>query len=172
MIAGRLGTGSRRVRCPAWSIALCLNLLAISLAHAQQEPLRPYPEVRADAVVGRPNSALLGAGLQVPLGYYARFGLDASGGIARSNAESLGIARADAIVRFLLDPFRETKLALSAGAGVSVRYLEHDGVRPYLALLLDLEAKRAAGITPALQVGLGGGLRLGMVLRWSSRAYR
>jgi hypothetical protein len=172
MIDGRHGDRSARVALRACSIVVCLSALATSFASAQQEPLRPYPELRSDAVVGRPNAASLGAGLQVPLGYYARFGVDVSGGVARSNGESLGMARGDALVRFLLDPFRETPLALSAGAGVSVRYVDRDGWRPYLALLVDVEARRGAGVTPAFQLGLGGGLRLGIALRWSSRAYR
>jgi len=151
--------------------ALVSSFAVSSLAHAQ-EPLRPYSELRADVIVAPMNSALLGVGEQFPLGYYTRFGLDVSGGVARKDDATFATARVDALMRFLLDPFRETGWALSAGAGVTVRYVAPDEWRPFLALVLDIEGKRAGPITPAFQLGLGGGVRLGVVLRGSRRAYR
>ena len=156
----------------ALSVAFSFHLFAIVGAHAQAEPLRPYAEVRAEAIIAEPNAAQLGAGVQLPLGFYARLGVDVSGGVARAHDASFATARGDAIMRFLLDPFRETPWALSAGAGVSVRYTDPSAWRAFLAVVIDVEGRRAGGITPAFQVGLGGGVRLGVVLRTSSRAYR
>ncbi len=153
------------------AVALLLNVAAASLARAQ-EPLRPYTELRGDVFLAPTNSALLGVGEQFPLGYYTRFGLDLTGGVAWEDDASFATARVDAIMRFLLDPFRETKWALSAGAGVTVRYVAPDAWRPFLALVLDVEGKRTGPFTPAFQLGLGGGVRLGVVLRGSARAYR
>jgi len=156
---------------PVFAAALASSVAAGSFAQAQ-EPLRPYPELRGDVFIAPTNSALLGVGEQFPLGYYTRFGLDLSGGVAWKADATFATARADAMMRFLLDPFREAKWALSAGAGVTVRYVAPDVWRPFLALVLDIEGKRAGGLTPAFQLGLGGGVRLGVVLRGSRRAYR
>jgi hypothetical protein len=43
---------------------------------------------------------------------------------------------------------------------------------PYLALVVDVEGKSRNGVSPALQIGLGGGARIGLVLRRSSRVWR
>jgi len=40
-------------------------------------------------------------------------------------------------------------------------------VRPLLTAVIDLEGKRHGAYTPALQVGLGGGVRVGVALRRS-----
>jgi len=156
----------------ALPLSLMTTVLPFAHAHAQAEPLRPYAEVRAEGIIAPENSGLLGAGVQVPLGFYARMGIDVSGGLTRSNGESFATARGDAIMRFLLDPFREAPWALSAGAGVSVAYTDPHTWRAFLAVVLDVEGRRAGGLTPAFQVGLGGGVRLGIALRNSSRAYR
>jgi len=171
MIRRRAGIGHESHR-RAFALVLALNVLGAVAARAQQQPLRPYAELRADAIIAEPNAAQLGVGVQVPLGYYARLGIDLGGGVAREHEESFATARGDAIMRFLLDPFRETPWALSAGAGVTVRYMDPDSWRAFLAVVFDLEGRRAGGITPAFQLGLGGGVRLGVVLRMSSRAYR
>ena len=155
----------------AFSLALLSNAAAVGTLLAQ-EPLRPYPEIRAEAIIAQPNAGVIGAGLQIPLGFYARLGVDATGGVARSHDESFGTARGDVIMRFLLDPFREAPWALSAGAGVTVRYMDPHSWRALLAVVVDVEGRRAGGVSPAVQVGLGGGVRLGVALRFSSRAYR
>jgi hypothetical protein len=72
----------------------------------------------------------------------------------------------------LLDPFRETPVALSLGGGVSVPYVDGQRVRPYLTLVADLEGRKRGAITPAIQIGLGGGARVGVVLRTSVARWR
>src|SRR5436305_909242 len=44
--------------------------------------------------------------------------------------------------------------------------------RPYLAFLFDLELEQSGGMTPAIQFGLGGGARFGVVLRSSVDRWR
>jgi hypothetical protein len=132
------------------------------------------PELRADAITSRATTVVqVGGGAEIPAGYYVRVGvLGAVGAPVSSGARDLG-GRLDVIARFLFDPFREHAWGLSAGAGVSLRVAEHDRVRPYLATVLDLEGpRRASGIAPSFQVGLGGGVRVGAGLRWGGRVTR
>ena len=126
------------------------------------------PELRIDAIRAS-NSTLLegGGGIEIPAGYYARVGVIGALGTPVTSGGRSVAGRVDVIARFLFDPFRERSWGLSAGAGISLRAANGDRVRPYLATVLDVEGKRSAGgISPALQVGLGGGVRVGAVLRW------
>jgi len=145
---------------------------ALGALGAQRRPTS-YAEYRADVIAGSATAAQAGGGLVLPFGVYVRTSLDGAigatwrGGVARTSG------RADVISRFLLDPFRETPVVLSMGGGVSVPYADGDTrVRPYLTVVVDVEGRQHGAITPALQVGLGGGLRVGVVLRTSPRAWR
>ena len=72
----------------------------------------------------------------------------------------------DLLTRFLLDPYGQTAWGISAGGGLSLRAEPGDRVRPLLLVALDIEGRRSArGIAPAVQIGLGGGVRIGAVLR-------
>ncbi len=132
------------------------------------------PEVRIDAITARSSTVLqAGGGVEIPAGYYARVGVIGAIGAPVSSGDRSVNGRLDIIGRFLFDPFREHRWGLSAGAGVSLRAAQRDRVRPYLATVLDLEGPRGdAGYAPALQVGLGGGLRIGAALRWGGRVTR
>jgi len=144
-------------------------------AGAQTQSLIPplYSEFRADAIVARETAAQVGAGLVVPLGIYVRFSVDAAGGVTFADNASRASGRVDAIGRFLLDPFRETPIAVSFGGGLSVPYVNGQShIRPYLTAVLDVEGQKRGPVTPALQLGLGGGARVGLVLRASPPRWR
>jgi hypothetical protein len=150
--------------------------LAISLAPrsaaAQAKPAS-YGEYRLDAITGSATTVHAGGGITIPAGNYVRVGLIAAAGATRRDGASVFSARTDAIARFTFDPLREMPVALSLGGGVSVPY-EVNGtrVRPYLTAVIDVEGRRRGRFTPALQVGLGGGARLGLLLRTSSGRMR
>ncbi len=154
------------------SLALALVLSAGSNAEAQNtSPV--YAEYRADAIVGRGTTAQGGAGASVPLGTYVRLGLDAAAGATWRDQATRASGRVDVIGRFLLDPFRESPLGLSFGGGVSVPYTDGDArLRPYLTVVIDVEGRMRGPVTPAIQVGLGGGARIGVVLRTSRPRWR
>jgi len=81
--------------------------------------------------------------------------------------------RLDVLARFLLDPFRQTRYGLSLGGGMSLRAEQGDRVRPVLLVAVDLEGRRSMrGLVPAVQVGLGGGTRIGVVLRRGAQGAR
>jgi hypothetical protein len=155
-------------------LAVC-TLTAGSRASGQAAPGRSsvQPELRVDAIASGDNTVALqlGLGAELPLGYYARAGIIGAGGATFRNDVTTGSGRADVLVRFLLDPFRETSWGISAGAGLSVRYepiLTPNKLTEFLVAVIDVEGPRMHRIVPAVQVGLGGGWRAGLVLR----AYR
>ena len=163
----------RRARGAAVAAAAMLATLP-ALAHAQRQRIPVAPEVRLDVLGGSPSSLQGAVGLQIPSGYYVRIGVLAGVGTTLEGDDAPRAAgRVDVLARFLLDPFRQSRWGFSAGAGVSLRADPGDRVRPQLLAALDLEGRRArAGLTPSLQIGLGGGVRAGLGLRWSGRSAR
>ena len=162
------------MRRSALSTVLLLAVVA-SVARAQATlDAGVKPEVRVDAITSR-NATVLsaGGGVQIPAGYYARVGvLGAVGAPVTSGARRVS-GRLDVIGRFLFDPFREHAWGLSAGAGVSILAAQNNWGRPYLATVIDLEGPRSGGgVSPAFQIGLGGGVRIGAALRWGGRVTR
>jgi hypothetical protein len=99
-------------------------------------------------------------------------GLIGAGGISGAGGGNLGTARADVLMRFLIDPFRETTYGVSVGGGLSVRYAREAGWQEYLAIVIDVETPPVRSIVPALQVGLGGGVRVGVGLRRAQQGRR
>jgi hypothetical protein len=156
--------------------ATLLLALALPAVVAGQAPSDGgvRPEVRLDAVnLGNREALHAGAGVQIPLGYYTRVGIIGGAGVSGRASKPKASGRLDVLARFLFDPFRQTRWGFSAGAGISLSVREGDRVRPYLATVLDLEGPRSSrGIAPAFQVGLGGGVRVGAVLRWGAEKTR
>jgi hypothetical protein len=156
----------------ATALAVLGALAGLAAPVAAQQTPQSYGEYRVDAIGGRGNSVQGGAGLTLPQGVYVRLALDAAAGVTWRDGEAHASGRGDAIARFTLDPLRESRLGLSLGGGVSVPVVEGDRVRPYATLVLDLEGRRHGRWTPAVQLGLGGGVRLGLALRDSPPQWR
>jgi hypothetical protein len=145
--------------------------------HAQQVAgLRPRAEARVDYLGPNPNALHAGIGLNLQLGTYVRLELVGAGGAGWEHGESGTSARGDVLARFTFDPFRERRWGLSAGGGLSVRYDNRAGSdddwRALIAIVLDLEGPRTGPIAPAIQLGLGGGARVGAILRGADRFRR
>lgn len=160
-------------------LALVIALSAVPTEVSAQNPESPglMPEVRGDVILGRQAAVQLGVGVQIPAGYYVRVGVDGAVGM-RVHDTSLSTqhqldGRLDVLARFLLDPFRQTAYGLSLGGGMSLRAEQGDRVRPVLLVAVDLEGRRSMrGLVPAVQVGLGGGTRIGIVLRRGAQGAR
>lgn len=142
--------------------ALVLAVLACRLeAQALQ------PEIRVDVVGPGPVSVEPGVGVNGRLGNYVRAGF-AIGYDARGVEHRAGERwRFDLTARVTLDPFREQPIGFSFGGGVS-----HRGSTTYLAALFDLEGPEVLGMLPALQLGVSGGVRGGIILRRAIRGRR
>jgi len=160
---------SLRIRVFASSV-----LFIVARAVGAQVPATPsYAEYRLDAIIARAPSLHAGVGAVFPLGTYVRFGIDAAAGATFRDGSSRASGRTDAIGRFLLDPFREEPIGVSLGGGLSVPYVDGDKrVRPYLTAVVDIEGRRRGAVTPAMQLGLGGGARVGVILRMSHPRWR
>jgi hypothetical protein len=166
--------GTREVSVPSVrAVSLASLLIVARLIGAQVPSAPPYAEFRLDAIMSHATSAYAGVGAVFPLGTYVRLGIDAAGGATFRDGSSRASGRVDAIARFLLDPFREAPFGISLGGGLSLLYADGDKrVRPYLTAVVDIEGRRRGSVTPALQFGLGGGARVGVVLRTSQPRWR
>lgn len=133
-----------------------LLLLALPAVAGAQ---RLQPELRVDAIGPRPYALHAGAGLVVPLGTYVRVSAGAAWGRRPAGGNGRAEWRGDLLARATLDPFRRQRWALSVGGGITVRH------RAWLAAVIDLEGPVMGPVVPAAQIGVGGGLRAGMVLR-------
>jgi hypothetical protein len=141
-------------------------------AQAASQP-KTSAEYRADMIVGQGTAAQIGAGAQIPLGYYVRLGITGAAGVTIRDDVSGGGGRLDVIGRYLLDPFREVAWTPSFGGGVTVRYDDGDkNAHVYLTVVLDIEGPRLGVFSPALQIGLGGGTRIGVALRATRGPWR
>ena len=131
-------------------------------------------EFRLDGIFARSSAVEAAYGFTVPAGIYMRSGLVAGIGVGRHGVEG----RTDLITRFSLDPFRQSRWAPYAGAGLSGRYRSKldDGSRAYLLVFLGVEGPlpfgERSGWVPALEVGLGGGGRVGVIFRRGVNARR
>jgi hypothetical protein len=147
-----------------------LLLLVLGFARrgvgAQERPASPLQwEGRLDALLTPLPGAHAGGGLNVRVGQYARLGVTAAIGALHDRGETLASGRADATVRFLLDPFAEARRGWYGGAGLSVR---GDGGRAWhggLVLVVGVEGTRVSRTVRAVELALGAGVRLGVALR-------
>jgi hypothetical protein len=152
-------------------VAAVVAMLAVAAtpcgAGAQSEPFKPAVqfEARVDALAGPPAGAQAGIGANIPAGYYLRIGADIAAGAASRSGAAIASARADVAARFLLDPFREFRWGPYVGGGFTAQWDQRANWRGDLLLLLGFEGPAHAGWRTSVELGLGGGARLGVVLR-------
>jgi hypothetical protein len=144
---------------------LAVVLMALTPRAARAQDIPAQPEVRADLLGPAPYGLQMGGGVNLGAGYYQRVELDAAVGARQRAGALVGTQRVDALMRLLLDPFGQRRWGLSLAGGLSLRYEAGDKVRPYLAGALDFEGPIRHGVRVAYQVGFGGGIRLGVVIR-------
>lgn len=155
-------------------VPILLAVAPIAIAIGQVPELPVQIEGRLDGIFARTPGIEAGLGFTVPSGIYVRSGLVAGVGAGRHGVEG----RTDFVSRFSLDPFRQSRWAPYAGGGVSGRYRSEldGGSRGYLMILLGVEGPlplgRTEGWVPAVEVGLGGGARVAVVIRRAINARR
>jgi hypothetical protein len=148
-------------------LALGVSVLTPFAVPAQVPTQASQSEARVDAIFARTSAVEVGYGVSIPAGIYVRAGLNAGVGAGRHGIES----RADFISRFSLDPFRQSRWSPYGGAGLSGRFrsLADGGAKAYLLVFLGVEGPlpdgKMSGWVPAVEVGLGGGARVGLIVR-------
>jgi len=154
------------------SLGLAATLPIVAGSQLPQQKFQS--EIRLDAIFARSGGVEAAYGFTVPAGIYVRSGVVAGIGAGRHGAEG----RSDLVSRFSFDPFRQSRWAPYAGAGLSGRYRSQldGGSRAYILIFLGVEGPlplgERAGWVPALEVGLGGGTRVGLILRRGVNARR
>jgi hypothetical protein len=145
------------------AVTLIVSLLASARVINAQVFRDSTPKVRIegrfDALIASRSAAELGAGIFVPFGTYVRAGV--VGGIGPTTNPLRLTGRAELVGRFLLDPLYEHRWGPYIAGGLGV------ASRPYVLVLLGLEGPRWGPVTPAVEAGVGAGLRLGFALRRS-----
>lgn len=173
--------GRPRRAAPAAPLLARLTIATLTLctpmrAHGQraaEQSAAVTPELRLDGALGREGGAFASLGAFVDAGLYARLGLVVGAGTARSpSADPAGApsaftpaARVEAIARFHLDPQRLSRRGLYAAGGVAMALREGLAPRYALVALLGLEGAPRGSVAPAVEVGLGGGVRVAVALR-------
>ena len=120
---------------------------------------------RLDAFVARVDALHAGLGATTALGSYVRLDAVLAAGAARAGDETAASGRAELVGRFLLDPFRQSRWGVYGGAGLLARYDDGPGMNAYLTLLVGAELPGARRLVPALEVGIGSGTRVALVVR-------
>lgn len=160
----------RLLRQVAWRTLSLYGFLAASAGEASAqfgEPQPPVPrwEARLEATAAETLGAAAGIGLGIRTGWYARPSLTlAAGAVQGADEVWRGSQRGDLVLRFLLDPFGERPRGWYGGAGVSVQHVAGRS-RGSLLLLAGVEGRTRRGVRPALELGLGNGVRIGIVFR-------
>ena len=150
------------------------SLIAPGSAAAQRAEQKIQAEGRIDGIFSSETAVHGGLALSVPAGLYVRTGVVLGAGLGRDGFDS----RADLIGRFSFDPLRQTRWAPYGGAGVSARFAstEDGSAKGYLLFFVGMEGPvprgRTASIVPAFEIGLGGGARVGIILRRGIHARR
>ncbi len=147
--------------------ALLVWTLAPSVARAQRATTGVLQwEARADATVSPRPAAHAGVGVNVRAGAYARVGVAYLAGAA--DVRDLGTRfshRADVSVRFLLDPYAERRRGVYGGAGITARQDDGGDWDGRLLFVIGVEGDPTRRVIPSVELALGGGVRLGIVLR-------
>jgi len=152
------------------SLAVALLLLpAVTQAQRAAPPNRPSrfrPAIRADAILARDAGAQVAMGVVAAAAYNLRLGIDVGvGGVRRQAGGVEGTGRVDLLARWLSDPFRQAKRALHAGGGIGVLFEEGAAPRPVAIVTVGIEGTSDGAWVPGVEVGLGGGVRVGFTLR-------
>lgn len=123
------------------------------------------PVVRLDALIAEEAALHAGLGLAVAAARAVR--VEVTGAIGRGESPTGGSrteGRVDGVVRFTLGPGATRRWAPYGGAGAGVRIAE-GATRELLLLVVGAEGPPLGRALPFVELGLGGGVRIGAGLR-------
>jgi hypothetical protein len=143
------------------SVVSAFLAVAVSAFLPVKSSTAQSPEARIDGIAANPAAIHAGGGITWKVGTYLR-----SGFVGAIGGSDHGISgRVDVVNRFHLDPFREHKWAPYGGGGITARFDDNRGDRFYLLLIAGIDGPVRSGLTTSIEAGLGGGARLGVILR-------
>ncbi|MEO5579730.1 MAG: hypothetical protein ABIR58_03665 [Gemmatimonadaceae bacterium] len=143
------------------AIAVWANPLAAQRPAATKRASPVSAELRLDAIFARVDAFHVGLGATLPAGNYVRAGIVVAGGFSRDGRSG----RIDLVARFHVDPYRESRWAPYGGGGLTTRYDAGDDAHTYLMLLAGIDGPARGGLGISGEAALGGGGRIGIVLR-------
>lgn len=154
-------------------LAFVLPLTPASAQQAARPPVgRWRPALRVDALIDRDPGAQVALGISTPLDYNVRLAFDAGvGGVQRADGTAAS-GRLDVTLRWLTDPFRQTRWAIHAGGGIGELVEGRRGPRTVAIVSLGIEGPSDGAWVPGVELGLGGGVRAGVTLRRAPRRQR
>lgn len=129
-------------------------------------------ELRADHTAARVRRLEGSAGIVLPAGTYVRIALTGGAGGGEEHGSRFTAYRADAAVRFQLDPFHQARAGVYGGAGVAWLGGRGRAGTARLTLGAGLELPEWGPLAPALELGVGGGVRIAIAIRSASRRWR
>jgi hypothetical protein len=161
-----------RFACAAFMLgelmAVTANAQVQSPATRDNAPPQIDGEVRLDGIIARVDAIHLGVGATTVVGTYVRMGIDGAVGFNRHGLSG----RIDGLARFHFDPFRQSRWAPYGGGGVSGRFDKGEKARAYLLVFLGIDGPVSGSVTPSFELGLGGGGRVGIILRQARKDRR
>ena len=160
-----MASAAHRVRLVALTAASLVGAIRAGAQQPSSWLAGLQREVRADLLVRDVPASDLGGGLVATAGDYGRLAFIVGAGAEWRGQRAAGTAHVDVVSRWLLDPFGQLRWGLYGGAGATVRWTADARARPWLLLVAGAEGPEHGGWRPAIEFGLGGGARLGVVLR-------
>jgi hypothetical protein len=158
------------IRRAAVMAVLIVSASAISArdvsAQAQQVAVAVsyVPSLRLDVLGGNPTALQAGAGIAFPFSNYFSVGATVGAGISSTGFSG----RADAFGQFSLDPYHQSEWEPYVGGGVTVRGDGGGpGTRTYLLAFVGANGPSTGAIAPGVELGFGGGVRLGVTMRFT-----
>ncbi|MEO9019222.1 MAG: hypothetical protein ABI314_01825 [Gemmatimonadaceae bacterium] len=122
------------------------------------------PSVRLDVLGGNPTALQVGAGIAFPFSNYFSIGATAGAGISSTGFSG----RADGFGQFSLDPYHQSDWEPYVGGGITVRGDGGGpGTRTYLLGFIGANGPKTGKFAPGFELGFGGGVRLGVTMRFT-----
>ena len=166
----RKGIPKVMIRRAVLMTALVVPAFAVTAHDAQAQTQQVavavsyVPSLRLDVLGGKPTALQAGAGIAFPFSNYFSIGAAVGAGISSTGFSG----RADGFGQFSLDPYHQSEWEPYVGGGVTVRGDGGGpGTRTYLLAFIGANGPSTGTIAPGVELGFGGGVRLGVTMRFT-----
>ena len=139
-------------------------------AGAQVVDSAPLPEWRLDVTPF--TGGQIGAGASIPASGYSRLGGVLGVGAVIDGPVTRATARLEVHGRFSADPLQELRYAPYVVAGGMLACADARRCRPLIVIRVGVEGPARSGFIPGVELGLGDGVHLAVVIRHSKPGRR